>query len=94
MIMTVNTRGSGARIIGRNGTFELNEIQIHIDDNGDLSIEGAGKRGYLINGGFIYVSVGTMIDLCTRFLEEMGYDIRPSNLWIENVEAENECRHI
>lgn len=63
-------------ITGRNGTYKVTKIEMFTSRGGVVHIDGYGKRGGIIKGGFM-VTERMATEVCVKFLEEKGFVITP-----------------
>lgn len=57
---------------GRNGCFPIQALLLTRYDNGKVAIDGIGKSGKTLNGGFI-VPEQVLVDLCGQYLESVSH---------------------
>lgn len=82
-------KAHGAYITGRNGTFDLRELNIWSDQY--AYIDGISKHfGIAVNGGFGRIPLNSMDEVCQKWLEQRGFTVAAPN---QDVEPENleEC---
>jgi len=70
-----NTDKNRSLVVGRNGTHQLCQVRIWTGTNGTLFIDGIGRRGTVLNAGFI-IDVDARIKLLTKLKGKIRVDVR------------------
>ena len=72
----VKTNVRESLMTGRNGCFPIQAIQIS-RGNGKVFIDGIGKSGKVLHGGFI-VPEQALVDLCGLYLDKINWPKLPA----------------
>jgi len=65
----VDTDVKRSYIQGRNGLYDIHEIEIWETEDGNVFIDGIGKRGNAINGG-LHITKEAMTEIAKRWLAD------------------------
>jgi hypothetical protein len=66
---------TGGYVVGRNGVFDITALRLLSSADDMVIVDGIGKRGASIRGGFTLDSAASMDDLAQKWLEARGYTV-------------------
>ena len=69
--ITVSTNSEESYILGRNGCYTITAIELY-GSHDWVAIDGIGKRGKAIRGGFGFIPTDTMDLLALKWLHARG----------------------